>query len=173
MGPDNITTALVDEAMKKSGLIWLRPPEGRSQAVWHVWRAGAAYVLTGPGEQPNPGLTDGGSVEVTVRSKDNWHLLVVLVAAVELRAVADDPDAADELAKTRLNLSDAEHAPSRWAKPGSGFEIYRLTPTAVTAAYGDFGDESRRAAPVASPATTRGRLPKVFHRRGHSGRRLS
>ncbi|NEE53039.1 hypothetical protein G3M55_51635, partial [Streptomyces sp. SID8455] len=51
--------ALVEEATKKSGLIWVRAA-GPARAVWHVWHEGAAHLVgDGPGEQPLPeGLTD-------------------------------------------------------------------------------------------------------------------
>ncbi|MQA96363.1 MAG: hypothetical protein GEV11_17580, partial [Streptosporangiales bacterium] len=50
--------ALLDEAMKKSGLVWITVPGGRPSPAWYVWRAPAAYILTDGGEQPVPGLTD-------------------------------------------------------------------------------------------------------------------
>lgn len=64
--------ALVEEATKKSGLIWVRGAgEPAARALWHVWHEGAACLVgDGPGEQPLPGLVEGGSAEVTVRSKD-------------------------------------------------------------------------------------------------------
>lgn len=52
--------ALVEEATKKSGLVWVRGPGGSSRALWHVWHEGAACVVgDGAGEQPLPGLVDG------------------------------------------------------------------------------------------------------------------
>lgn len=170
--------ALVDEALKKSGLVWLlvTTAEGdqRQQAVWHVWTGGNAYVLTGPGEQPDPGLAEADRVEVVVRSKDTTQRLVAFLATVSVVSPTDDDweAATAELAKSRLNLSDAEHAPQRWAE--DGHRVYRLTPTGdVTEQPGDYPDGSLRQAPAPSPATTRARLPRVFHRRGHSGRPLS
>ncbi|MFD5348029.1 hypothetical protein ACFWJY_30855, partial [Streptomyces anulatus] len=68
---DLLERALVEEATKKSGLVWVRG-DGPARAVWHVWHDGAAHLVGGgPGEQPLPeGLADGGRAEVTVRSKD-------------------------------------------------------------------------------------------------------
>lgn len=44
--------ALVEEATKKSGLIWVRGT-GPARALWHVWHEGAAHLVgDGPGEQP-------------------------------------------------------------------------------------------------------------------------
>lgn len=186
--------ALIDEAMKKSGLIWVytpRSPGGR--ALWHVWLEGNAYVLTrvpdattsaerdayeqlgANTEQPDPGLADGATVWVVVRSKDDAHRLISLaVKAHEVRP--HDPDwsaASSELAKSRLNLRDPEDAPRRWA-PEARFRIYRLTPTGeVGERPGSYDSTAHRAAPVVTPATTAGKPPRVLHRRGHHGRPLS
>lgn len=185
---------LIDEAMKKSGLIWVhtaQSPGGR--ALWHVWLDGRVYLLTRavepastavpdfdepPGasrEQPDPGLGDGLTVEVVVRSKDNAQRLISFVAtAAALHP--DDADwapATDELARSRLNLRDPENAPGRWAE-SLRYRVYRLTPTGeVGERPGGYGSTSRRAAPVASDATTAGKPPRIFHRRGHIGRPLS
>lgn len=71
MTSELLDRALVEEATKKSGLIWVEGPGGPARALWHVWHEGAACLVgDGPGEQPLPGLTDGGTAEVTVRSKD-------------------------------------------------------------------------------------------------------
>ena len=59
--------ALIAEATKRAGLIWIATGgPGRPRPAWHIWRAGAAYVLTGPGEQPLPGLAAAGRVTVIV-----------------------------------------------------------------------------------------------------------
>ncbi|MDQ1696004.1 MAG: hypothetical protein QOJ03_1357, partial [Frankiaceae bacterium] len=50
------TAALIEEAAKKSGLVWLRAPGPgqRAQPVWHAWQDGSLYVLSGGLEQPVP-----------------------------------------------------------------------------------------------------------------------
>lgn len=71
MTSELLDQALVEEATKKSGLVWVNGPGVPARALWHVWHEGAACLIgDGPGEQPLPGLTDGGPAEVTVRSKD-------------------------------------------------------------------------------------------------------
>ncbi|NYV77754.1 hypothetical protein HW445_26020, partial [Streptomyces sp. UH6] len=57
--------ALVEEAAKKSALVWVRAEGGDvpgvDRALWHVWHDGAVCLVgDGPGEQPLPGLADGG-----------------------------------------------------------------------------------------------------------------
>lgn len=47
--------ALVEEATKKSGLIWVRGT-GPARALWHVWHEGAAVLVgDGPGSSRFPG----------------------------------------------------------------------------------------------------------------------
>ncbi|CAM5740196.1 hypothetical protein SALBM311S_12122 [Streptomyces alboniger] len=71
MTTELLERALVEEATKKSGLIWAQGPGSPARALWHVWHEGAACLVgDGPGEQPLPGLADGADAEVTVRSKD-------------------------------------------------------------------------------------------------------
>lgn len=173
--PPMETQALVDEAFKKAGLIWVTTPAAPlGHAFWHVWVGSVAYVLTGPGEQPDPRLADGDDVAVVVRSKDTWHRLLTLTAKAS-RLRPDDADwaaATTALAGSRLNLHDSEHAPERWAD--ELFAVYRLEPTGeISEAPGNYSAESHRAAPVPSPATTQGKKPWVVHKRGHSGRPLS
>lgn len=168
--------ALADEAMKKSGLIWVEPAADLpAQAVWHVWVEGRAYVLTGPGEQPDPGLVPGQPARVIVRSKDNAHRLVSFAAEVATVSETEDDwgPATAALAAGRLNLRDAEGAPARWSTDAAT-TIYRLTPDQqLHEGPGRYDDASGREAPVATSATTTRRRPWVLHRRGGSGRALS
>src|SRR5262249_15000360 len=57
--------------------------DGRVPA-WHIGRdpPGAAYVVTGPGEQPLPGVAGAARVTVTVPSKDTGGALVTWTAGV-------------------------------------------------------------------------------------------
>ncbi|RKT06753.1 hypothetical protein BX286_4798 [Streptomyces sp. 3211.6] len=147
--------ALVEEASKKSGLIWVRGA-GADRALWHAWVDGAAHVLgDGPGEQPFPGLADGGAAEVTVRSKDKGGRLVAWTAAVRELAPGSGPweSAVAELKGKRLNAPDSEGMTERWARE---CRLLRLEPVAVA---GRLPEGSLAAAPLASPATTRRPIP--------------
>lgn len=158
--------ALVEEATKKSGLIWVRSEGvptlgGRRQAVpsralWHVWHEGAVCVVgDGPGEQPLPGLADGGSAVVTVRSKDKGGRLVSWAANV-VELTPDSPEweaAVAELKGKRLNAPDGEAMPGRWARE---CRVLRLEPTGSTL---PLPDDDLAEVPVASPATTRQPIP--------------
>ncbi|MFF0449436.1 hypothetical protein ACFYT4_24005 [Streptomyces sp. NPDC004609] len=152
--------ALVEEATKKSGLIWVRGEgardEGDGRALWHIWHEGAAHVVgDGPGEQPLPGLRAGGSAEVTVRSKDKGGRLVAWTASVtelEPRSEAWE-SAVAELKSKRLNATDTEGLRERWARE---CRVLRLDPVSSTTS---LPNGSLAAPPPGSPATTRGVMP--------------
>lgn len=157
--------ALVEEACKKSALLWLDlPGRPQPQAAWHVWHDGATYVVSGGIEQPLPGLDGADMVTVTVRSKDKGGRLVRWVA----RVVPVPPgaegydDAVAALHAKRLNAPDGEAQPARWARES---QVTRLEPTGeVTEAPGRMSQDAHAAPPVPTPATTRGRLPFVIGR---------
>ncbi|MFD9303684.1 hypothetical protein ACFWCB_13710 [Streptomyces sp. NPDC060048] len=162
--------ALVEEATKKSGLIWVRGT-GADRGLWHAWVDGAAHVLgDGPGEQPFPGLADGAAAEVTVRSKDKGGRLVSWTAAVRELVPGSEPwqAAVAELKGKRLNAPDSERMTERWARE---CRLLRLEPLSVR---GDLPGGSLAAAPLGSPATTRrpqpAGLPKLLFKRKKAAR---
>lgn len=163
--------ALVEEATKKSGLIWVRGASGPERALWHVWHEGAANLVgDGPGEQPLPGLTDGGAATVTVRSKDKGGRLVSWTAGVvELAPHSEGWEAAvAELKGKRLNAPDGEAMPERWARE---CRVLRLEPTGSTVPP---SSDALAAAPLATTATTRreapAALPHLLLRRKRRGK---
>src|SRR5215211_4554150 len=152
---------LVEEATKKTGLVWIAMPGERPWPAWHHWHDGAAYVITGGQEQPLPGLADGGLAEVTVPSKDAGGRLVAWVATVH--EVPPDSDlwraVVPAMHTKRLNAPDGERQPGRWARECA---LLRLEPTGeVVPARQDSG----AAAPLPTAATTSGPLPYVVSRR--------
>ncbi|WP_406006899.1 hypothetical protein OG440_12430 [Streptomyces sp. NBC_00637] len=159
--------ALVEEATKKSGLVWVQGAgEPAARALWHVWHEGAVCLVgDGPGEQPLTGLADGGSAEVTVRSKDKGGRLVAWTARVVLLAPGSEAwqAAVGELKGKRLNAPDGEAMTERWARE---CRVLRLEPTGATLPLPE-GDLAAR--PVPSPATTRetapAGLPKLLLRK--------
>jgi hypothetical protein len=157
--------ALVEEATKRSGMLWLALPDlPYPRTAWHIWHAheggeGAAYVVTGGIEQPLPGLPEAERITVTVRSKDKGGRLVSWIAAVEQVAPGSDEwaEVVPLLAKARLNAPDGEHQTERWAEEAY---LIRLTPTGETPeAPGSLPDDYASVRPVPSPATTTGRTP--------------
>ena len=162
---DDVVPALVEEACKKSALVWVQPAGGRSHAVWHAWDDAAVCLVTGGLEQPLPGLTAGAAVLVTARSKDKGGRLVSFAADVE-EVAASDPRweaTAAALHAARLNAPDGEEQPARWARES---RLWRLVPTGeVPELPGAMPDGSHAAPPPETPATTRGRLPLRIGRR--------
>ncbi len=151
--------ALVEEACKKSGLMWIAVPGNRDRAAWHVWHEqdgqGSAYVVVGGGEQSLPGLADGITVRVTVRSKDRGGRLVSWPGLVARIVPGSDEWAAvvPTLHAKRLNAHDGEAQPERWAANSA---IFRIRPHgALIEGPGRYADASGAAPVPPSPATTR------------------
>jgi hypothetical protein len=166
--------ALVEEASKKSGLVWVRGPQGPSRSLWHLWIEGAVCLVGGgPLEQPLEGLDlrDGGTAEVSVRSKDKGGRLVVWPARVVELAPRSErwETAVGELKGKRLNAPDAETLTDRWARE---CRVLRFEPAGPPVQRpGAMPDASHAAAPLTTEATTRqaapAGLPKLlFRRRG-------
>ncbi|MFF3553118.1 hypothetical protein ACFYXL_06825 [Streptomyces tsukubensis] len=153
--------ALVEEAAKKSGLIWVRGTGGDApeRALWHIWHEGAAHVVgDGPGEQPLPGLVSGGTADITVRSKDKGGRLVSWSASVTELAPRSEAweSAVAELKSKRLNAADTEGLPELWA---GSCRVLRLAPVSVA---GSLPDGSLAVPPAATPATTRRPIPAAL-----------
>jgi hypothetical protein len=173
------TPALVAELGKKTGVSWLRygAPDRPAHAAWHVWLdtgdGGALYVVSGGTEQPLPGLDRAARVEVTMRSKDNGGRLVTWVADASRVTPGDElwQPVTAALVAGRLNLPDLATAADGWAESSV---VTRLVPTGeVVETPGDLSEEHHRAVPPDTPATTRGALPKVLHRRVRRRPKLS
>ncbi len=126
---------LVEEAMRKAAVAWLTVPGAPAPyPVWCRWLDDAAYLVSGPGEQPAPGLAAAGDpgakagpVLVTVRG-DHGGSIVTWPA----RAHRVDPRGeewarvAPQLATRRLNAPrDAAETTRRWA---AECLLTRLTP---------------------------------------------
>lgn len=150
--------SLVEEACKKSSLLWIAVPGLRDRAVWHVWQehegCGAVYLVTGGGEQNVPGLSDGQLVRVTVRSKDKGGRLATWSGLVG-RVLPDTPEWAEvvpTLHGKRLNAHDGEGQPERWAERSA---IFRIAPQGpLLEGPGRYGRGSGAAVVQSGPATT-------------------
>ena len=165
------TGALVTELAKKTGVSWLTyaAPTGSGKvsthAAWHVWVEDALYVVSGGTEQPLPGLAQVDRVEVTMRSKENGGRLVTWVA--DASAVLPDDERWEPvtaaLVSGRLNVPDLATAAAGWAETS---RVTRLAPTGeVVEQPGSLSADAHLAVPRPTPATTRGALPRILHRR--------
>ena len=153
--------ALIAELANKSDLIWVAVPGKPAQALWNVWHDDAIAVVTGGIEQRDPGLGDGGTVEVILRSKDNWARQVAVMASVERLTPGSDrwANAVSALHPKRLNPPDGEAQPDRWAQQST---LWLLRPTTeVGEQPGAMSDASHRAEVADTEATTLARTP--FH----------
>lgn len=153
--------ALVLEASKKSGLLWIAVGAARPVAAWHLWKDDRAYVVVGPGEQDVPGLATATAATVTVRSSDKGGRIVSWHAAV--RRVEPGGAEWDEILPAllagRLNLPDSAGARERWATTAA---VLRLDPTGELA---ELPTGSGAAAPPPSPARTPTTVPCTVGRR--------
>jgi ADP-ribose pyrophosphatase YjhB (NUDIX family) len=115
------TDALIAEATRRAGVVWLTVPgAGRPYPAWHLWRdpPGAAYLVTGPGEQPLPGLAGAARVAVTVPSKESRGALVTWTAAVG-RVDPGSPEWDEVIGPLRAARLNADLSPAA---------VYRLIP---------------------------------------------
>jgi hypothetical protein len=162
-------SALLAEALAKSSVCWIESA-GRTSAAWFATIDGEVLVVTGPGEQALPPLTDEERTDearILLRSKDSGGRL--LEVAVSVREVTpDDPawePAVAALAAERLNTTDDLAA--RWRESGM---IFALRPFgAPLQAPGRYADRSGAAAFAPAAGTTGGRRP--WHLGGRPQRR--
>ena len=151
---------LVAEAMKKAAIAWLSVADGPAYPVWCLWVDDATYVVSGPGEQPAPGLDTAKEALVSARG-DHGGRIVSWPARVE-RVQPETPlwdSVVPQLAGKRLNSAGTAELAQRWA---AGAVVSRLVPT----------DEGPRSLPDGSlatpapptPATRATRPPFRLHR---------
>jgi hypothetical protein len=118
----------IEEATRRSGVVWVGTKDHTPRVAWHLWHDGAAWLVTGGAEQELPGVEAGATVLVTVRSKATQNDQVVTWTA----AVSDVPPGSAEweavvplLHAARLNAPDGEDQPARWARESA---VLRLSP---------------------------------------------
>ncbi|MEV6976516.1 hypothetical protein [Kitasatospora sp. NPDC093806] len=179
---DFLDRALLEEAAKKSGLLWVRADgQQHARALWHAWHDGAVVVVGDGGEQPLHGLAGGAGATVTVRSKDKGGRLTGWPARVVELAPRGEAwlGAVEELKGKRLNAPDTDTIADRWARE---CRVLRLEPVGadgtaggaaggpLTERPGAMPDGSHATAPMPTTATTRRPIPAglpklVFKRR--------
>jgi hypothetical protein len=158
-------TPLIDEAMKKAAVAWLTVPGAdRTYPVWCLWHEGALYVISGPGEQPAPGLADAGTATVTGRGDHGGRIVSWPAEVSRVEPGTEEWDTvATQLAGKRLNASgSAGETVLRWAEE---CVVSRLAPTGEpTEAGPDLPDGSLAVPPPPSPAARTTRRPFRLHR---------
>jgi hypothetical protein len=135
--PTASEAAVLDEALKKSTVVWIQVPGeggtgGRAVPVWYGILDGRVYVLTGGSEQHVPGLAEADRAVLVARSKELQSLVAEVEASVRVVPPGDPLYArvVSVLLPRRLNLRDGEQAPDRWRKECT---LVELTPSAIPA----------------------------------------
>jgi hypothetical protein len=160
-----VTSALVEEAVKKASLAWISVGDGPARGLWCMPFEGALILVSGPGEQAAPGLANATRATVRLRG-DTGGLIVVWTAVVARLSPGSEEwlTIAPQLAGKRLNASGtAADLVARWAADGCA--VVRLTPADDPAtAAPDLPDDSQAAEVRETPARVDVRKPFRLHR---------
>ena len=159
-----MTSAVVDEAIKKAAVAWIAVGDGPALGLWCMPLEGTLLVVSGPGEQSAPDLAGAQSATVRLRG-DTGGLIVVFEAAVA-RVVPGTEEwatVAPQLAGKRLNSpGSAEETVARWAQTGCA--VVRLTPAEQVTERPGLPDTELAAAPRDTPARVVVRRPFRLHK---------
>ena len=160
-----MTSAVLDEAIKKAALAWVSVGEGPALGLWCMPLDGSLIVVTGPGEQLAAELADAARATVRLRG-DHGGLIVISEMAVErIRPGTEEwATVAPQLAAKRLNASgSADEVVARWAETGCA--VVRLSPDQeepITTP--DMPAVSGAEPPRETPARVQVRRPFRLHR---------
>jgi hypothetical protein len=160
-----VTSAVLDEALKKAALAWVSVGAGPALGLWCLPLDGSLIVVTGPGEQFAPDLP--GAARATVRLRgDNGGLIVVAEMTVaRILPGSDDWDtAAPQLAAKRLNAhGSTDDVVTRWVE--AGCTVLRLSPAdEATVTAPDLPADSAAAEARETPARVEVRRPFRLHK---------
>jgi hypothetical protein len=151
---------LVIEAMKKAAVAWIGVADRPPYAVWCLWADEALFVVSGPGEQPAPGLAEADRVTVTARG-DHGGQIITWPAHVERVEPGSErwTTVVTQLAGKRLNSTGAAELEQRWA---TECVVSRLVPADEPPLPRPEG--SLAAPPRPTPAARVTRMPFRLHR---------
>ena len=158
-----MTSAVLEEALKKAALAWVSVGDGPAVGVWCLPLDGALIVVTGPGEQFAPGLATASRATVRLRGDNGGLIVIAEMTATRLTPGTEDwATIAPQLAQKRLNASGtADEVVARWAETGCA--VVRLTPEQDKTAP-DLPADSGAAIPRPTPARNETRRPYRLHR---------
>ena len=154
---------LVEEAMKKAAIAWIGVGGRPAVPIWCLWLEDALYAVSGPGEQPAPGLAGTFTAAVTARG-DHGGRIVTWPARVE--RVKPGSEAWDtvvpQLAAKRLNGAPTAELVRRWA---TDCLVFRLVPDGDPIEAGrTLPRDSLAAEPAPTPAASPTEPPFRLHR---------
>lgn len=161
-----MTSAVLEEALKKTALVWVSVADGPALALWCMPLEGSLIVVSGPGEQHAPGLAEATTATVRLRGDTGGLIVVSDMTVARLQPGSAEWEAvAPQLAQKRLNASGTfDELVARWA--AAGCAIVRLSPpeqhTPITSP--DLPADSGAAAPRVTPARNETRRPFRLHR---------
>ncbi len=160
-----MTSAVLDEALKKAALAWVSVGDGPALGLWCMPLEGALIVVTGPAEQYVPGLPDAHRATVRLRGDSGGLIVVAEMTVARILPGSDDwATVAPQLAAKRLNARGSiDEVVTRWVEAGN--TVVRLTPvedTPVTAP--DLPTGSAAATPRETPARVEVHHPFRLHK---------
>ena len=158
-----MTSAVLEEALKKAALAWVSVGDSPAVGVWCLPLDGALIVVTGPGEQFAPGLATASRATVRLRGDNGGLIVIAEMTATRLTPGTEDwATISPQLAQKRLNASGtADEVVARWAETGCA--VVRLTPEQDKTAP-DLPADSGAAIPRPTPARNETRRPYRLHR---------
>jgi hypothetical protein len=166
---DEEPSRLVDEAMRKAAVAWVSVDDRPAVGLWCLPLDGALYVVSGPGEQPAPGLDEATTAVVILRGDHGGQIVTWPAEVTRVEAGGDEwTTAAPLVAAKRLNApgSTAELV-ERWA---AECKLHRLAPAGAPLAAGDSLPDGSLAAPAReTPAARRADKPFRLHRVRRAG----
>ncbi|HEX5200399.1 hypothetical protein ACFQS1_08655 [Paractinoplanes rhizophilus] len=159
-----MTSAVLEEAVKKAALAWVSVGDGPALGVWCMPLDGSLIVVTGPGEQYAPGLAEASTATVRLRGDTGGLIVVAEMTVTRLTPGGDEwAEVAPQLAQKRLNASGTfDELVARWVADGCA--IVRLTPSGEDTTAPELPADSGAAAPRETPARVETRRPFKLHR---------
>jgi hypothetical protein len=155
---------VVEEAIKKAAVVWVSAAGTPAVGLWCAPLDGALFIVSGPGEQSVPALTDAASATVTMRGDHGGHIVTWTAAVTRVEPGTEEwTTAAPLVAAKRLNASGSTaDIVERWARE---CVLHRLTPSGPPTEAGDtLPQDAQAAAPRATPAARPTRKPFRLHR---------
>ncbi|MFI0796014.1 hypothetical protein ACH4OY_25520 [Micromonospora rubida] len=161
---ERVATPLVDEAVKKAAVAWVGVVGEPARALWCVPVEGSLLVVSGPGEQPAPGLAEAAEAQVTLRGDHGGQIVTWQARVTRVAPGTEEWTAlAPTVAGKRLNApGPTADLVRRWAAEGCA--LVRLTPAGEPATGDRLPDSSLAEPPRPAPVVRATRRPFRLHR---------
>ncbi|GIF24329.1 hypothetical protein BJ973_007808 [Actinoplanes tereljensis] len=161
-----MTSAVLEEALKKAALAWVSVGDGPALGLWCMPLEGSLILVTGPGEQSAPGLAEAATATVRLRGDTGGLIVVSDMTVTRLAPGSEEWETiAPQLAQKRLNATGTfGELVTRWA--AAGCAVVRLTPSEpdVPVTAPNLPADSGADTPRETPARNETRRPFRLHR---------